>query len=170
MQKQEQLPLGNYANVDVGALSASDRSDILMLAERVAVYGAKHREVLSSPAHAKLFVSAQLRGHTKEVFLVVFLNSQHEVLASEEMFQGSLDACHVYPREIVKRALELNAGAVLLSHPHPSGEPEPSSADRQITKRISAALELVDVRVLDHLVVGANSGKPPVSFAERGWL
>ena len=101
------------------------------------------------------------------LFLVLFLDNQNQLLASEEMFRGTINAASVYPREIVKAALQHNAAAVILAHNHPSGEPEPSLADRSLTERLLAALSLVDIRVLDHLVIG---GSNTVSFAERGWL
>ncbi|MFP5431470.1 MAG: JAB domain-containing protein, partial [Gammaproteobacteria bacterium] len=85
----------------------------------------------------------------------------------EELFRGTLDACSVHPRQVVERALHLNAAAVILAHNHPSGVAEPSGADRHITDRLRDALDLIEVRVLDHLVVGEGR---PVSFAERGWL
>src|SRR3990167_2403029 len=125
MTAKKRLPKG-FAELDVGALSESDRMNILMLAEKAAVYGATKRQTLGNPQQTKAFVSAQLRSKQSEVFLVIFLDSQHGVLASEEMFQGTIDGCSVYPREVVKRALEVNAAALVLAHPHPSGEPEPS--------------------------------------------
>lgn len=170
MQTQMQMGFAvDYSQVNVAALSPDERHQILALAERVAHYGATVRECLSSPAVAKQFIAAQLRQHVREVFLVVFVDSQHQVIASEAMFQGTLDSCSVHPREIVKRALELNASAAFLGHPHPSGVCEPSAADRQITDRIRQALDLVEVRVLDHIVVGSGTGNC-ASFAERGWL
>jgi DNA repair protein RadC len=95
------------------------------------------------------------------------MNSQHRVLAYEPMFKGTLDSTAVYPRVVVQRALELNAGAVIFSHQHPSGCTEPSSADRVLTDRLKAALALIDVRVLDHIIVGQGT---PYSFAESGLL
>jgi DNA repair protein RadC len=103
----------------------------------------------------------------REVFACIFLDSQHGVLAYEELFLGTVDAASVHVREVVKRALALNAAALICSHNHPSGKPEPSTADRQITQRLSDALSLVEIRLLDHIVIG---GAAEVSFAERGWL
>jgi DNA repair protein RadC len=102
-----------------------------------------------------------------EVFSCLFLDTRHRLIRYEEMFRGTIDGAAVYPREIVKQALSFNAAAVILSHNHPSGDAEPSEADRSITIRVSKALSLVDVRLLDHLVVGADE---VVSLAERGWL
>jgi proteasome lid subunit RPN8/RPN11 len=101
------------------------------------------------------------------VFAGLFLDSQHRVLAAEELSHGTLDAASVYPREVVKRALALGAAAVIFAHNHPSGMAEPSAADRILTDRLKQALSLVDVRVLDHFVVGEGV---PTSFAERGWI
>jgi|TARA_B100000929_G_scaffold288041_1_gene275760 DNA repair protein RadC len=100
-----------------------------------------------------------------EVFSITWLDNQHAVLQHEELFRGTLDSASVYPREVVRRAIEMNAGACILSHNHPSGEVEPSQADRKITSRIVDTLGLIDVKVLDHFVV---SGTSYMSFAERG--
>ncbi|MFK7974514.1 MAG: DNA repair protein RadC [Halioglobus sp.] len=124
-------------------------------------------DVLSSPAITRQFLLTKLAPYNREVFAVLFLTAQHQVIKYEEMFQGTLDGAAVYPREIVKRALELNAAAVILSHQHPSGKPEPSAADRRITERIVSAMSLVDIRVLDHIVVGCTD---TYSFAEHGLL
>ncbi len=102
-----------------------------------------------------------------EVFQVLFLDAQQRLIASEEMFRGTLSQTSVYPREVVKRALSLNAAAVILAHNHPSGMAEPSRADEYLTQTLKSALQMVDVRVLDHMVVG---GTDVCSFAERGLL
>ena len=127
----------------------------------------ERRDVMSSPDATRHFLAMRLRGQRREVFAVLFLDSQHRLIAFEELFHGSLDVCSVHPRHVVERTLALNAAAVILAHNHPSGVPEPSAADRHITERLKQALELIDVRVLDHLVVGEGR---PASFAERGWL
>jgi DNA repair protein RadC len=101
------------------------------------------------------------------VFGVLFLDSQHRLIEYKEMFNGTIDGAAVYPREVVKEALRLNAAAVVFGHNHPSGIPEPSQADRKITDRLIEALKLVDIRVLDHLVIGNQS---TISFASRGYL
>jgi DNA repair protein RadC len=121
----------------------------------------------SGPADSKAFVSLRLGQLTHEVFAVVFLDAQHRVIEYREMFRGTLTQTSVYPREVVKEALQLHAAAVILAHNHPSGLPEPSRADELLTSTLTSALALVDVRVLDHLVVGAGQ---VVSFAERGLL
>lgn len=119
----------------------------------------------TSPADTARYLTSKLRGRCREVFALLLLDNQHQLLAYQELFEGTLDAAAVYPREVVKMALAHNAAAVILAHNHPSGVAEPSAADQQITQRLVEALALVDVRVLDHLVVGEGA---PVSFAERG--
>lgn len=122
---------------------------------------------VDSPAAAKAYFALHLGRYDHEVFAVLFLDSQHRVIAFREMFHGTLTQTSVYPREIVRQAMLLNAGAVMISHNHPSGEPVPSRADETLTSAVAAALRLVDVRLLDHFVVG---GGEAVSFAERGLL
>lgn len=109
----------------------------------------------------------QLAGQEREVFMVLYLDNQHCLLESETLFAGSVNQVQVHPREVVKSALRFNAAAVVLAHNHPSGDPEPSKADRQLTDRLKEVLGLVDVKTLDHLVVGQDD---IVSFAERGWI
>lgn len=121
----------------------------------------------TGPADSKAFVSLRLGHLTHEVFAVVFLDAQHRVIEFRELFRGTLTQASVYPREVVKEALALHAAAVILTHNHPSGVSEPSRADELLTATLKSALALVDVRVLDHLVVGAGQ---VVSFAERGLL
>lgn len=120
-----------------------------------------------SVARTKEFVQLQLANLEHEVFAVMFLDAQHQLIAFDQMFRGTLARTSVHPREIVKRALALNAGAVVLAHNHPSGAAEPSRADELVTQAVRAALQLVDVRVLDHMVVGSMQ---VMSFAERGLL
>ncbi|SEK35848.1 DNA repair protein RadC [Kosakonia sacchari] len=103
----------------------------------------------------------------REVFMMLYLDNQHRLIAHEILFTGTISSTEVHPREAVKRALYFNAAAVIVAHNHPSGDPTPSQADRSITQRLIQALGLVDIRLLDHLVVG---GMDIVSFAERGWL
>ena len=126
-----------------------------------------HRCVLDSPALVKNYFKVHFACAERETFVVVFLDSQMRVIATEELFAGTLQQTSVYPREVVKRALHHNAGGVIFGHPHPSGQCEPSRADEFLTQTLKSALSLVDVRVLDHMVVaGANC----TSFAERGLL
>ena len=122
-------------------------------------------QILSSPRDAQDFLRTRLARLEHEVFAVLYLDNRHRVLAFEELFRGTLNGTAVYPREVVKRALHHNAGAVIFTHNHPSGVPEPSHADEFLTQRLREALSLVDVRVLDHLVIGCEG---VVSFADRG--
>ncbi len=124
-------------------------------------------DALNSPGAVRDYLRLLLGGRTQEVFMVIFLDAQHRVLASEEMFQGTLTQTSVYPREVVKRALHHNAAAVILAHNHPSGIAEPSQSDRLLTDALKQALALVDVRVLDHFIV---AGTACLSFAERGMV
>ncbi|WP_341659438.1 DNA repair protein RadC [Vibrio sp.] len=124
-------------------------------------------EALTSPEQTKLYLVSRLRDKTREAFYILFLDNQHRVIKGEVLFEGTIDSASVYPREVVKRALDHNAAALILAHNHPSGVAEPSQADRRITRRIGDALALVDIRVLDHFVVGDGE---VVSFAERGWI
>lgn len=123
--------------------------------------------VLGSPQVVADFLKLHFAGQAHESFVVVFLNAQHHLIAAEAMFRGTLTQTSVHPREVLRRALQHNAGAVILAHNHPSGSPEPSQADEVLTQTLRTALALVDVRVLDHLVV---AGSRTVSFAERGLL
>ena len=122
---------------------------------------------LESPGDTCRYAEARLRGYRAEVFAAVFLDARHRVIAFEPLFRGTVDGASVHPREVVRRALVHNAAAVILAHNHPSGVAEPSYADRAVTERLEQALATVDVRVLDHLVVGDGE---TVSFVERGWL
>ena len=119
-----------------------------------------------SPDQAGSYLVARCAHLSHEIFGVVFLDNQHHILAAEHLFSGTIDGCEIHPRVVAKRALELNAAAVILFHNHPSGNPEPSEADRKVTQRLQEALGLLDIRVLDHLVIG---GQKSVSLAARGW-
>lgn len=123
--------------------------------------------MFASPSAVKEFLSLSIGKEEHEVFVVLFLDAQHALIAAEEMFRGTLSQTSVYPREVVKAALRLNAGSVILAHNHPSGMAEPSRADEYLTQTLKAALALVDVRVLDHVIV---AGQTTVSLAERGLL
>jgi len=126
------------------------------------------RDSLADPATVKDFLRLQLAGLTHEVFMVILLDSQNRLIDSVELFRGTLCQTSVYPREVVKLALQGNAAAVVLAHNHPSGVAEPSSADEVLTRTLKQALALVDVRVLDHFIVAGTH--PPLSFAERGLI
>jgi DNA repair protein RadC len=122
---------------------------------------------LQNPQATRDYLSLKLRHLSHEVFACLFLDNQHQVICFEEMFRGTLDGASVYPREVVKRALELDAKALIFAHNHPSGVAEPSQADLNLTEKLQQALQLMDIRVLDHFIVGDAE---PVSFAERGLL
>lgn len=122
---------------------------------------------IKSPADTEAFLIARLRDLPHELFCCLYLDNRHRVIAFEELFRGTIDGTSVYPREVVKQALEFNAAAVILAHNHPSGVAEPSQADERITRRVKAALELVDIRLLDHLVIGDGCS---TSLATRGLL
>jgi len=122
-------------------------------------------EPMENGTVAGQYFARRLRHHTSEVFAAMFLDSRHRMLAFEELFRGTVDAATVYPREVVRRALGCNASAIIVGHNHPSGNPEPSDADHAVTERLREALELIDVRLLDHFIVGDG---PPVSLAARG--
>ena len=151
----------------LGPATRAEMAAVVELARRSLVQELAQRPVFDEPSKVKDYLRLQLgqRGH--EVFAVLFLDAQNRLIRCEEMFRGTLTQTSVYPREVLKRALELSAAAVILAHNHPSGAAEPSRADEFLTQSLKSALQLVDVRVLDHLVVGQG---PVVSFAERGLL
>lgn len=141
---------------------------VLELARRALSEEMASRDVLDSPRAVRDWLRLKLAGLPHEVFLVLLLDAQNRVIASEELFRGTLAQTSVYPREVVKLALLRNAAAVILAHNHPSGVGEPSHADQLLTRSLTQALALIDVRVLDHFIVAGTAS--PVSFAERGLL
>ncbi len=161
MQYQLDL-LGNYHFT-----GPVDEATILSVAERIREARFYREAVMSDPTTTRNYLIAKLALLESEVFAMIFLDSRHAVLAFDILFTGTIDGASVHPREVVKRTLEHNASAAVLVHNHPSGNPEPSAADRAITQQLKNALALIDVRVLDHFVVG---GTQAVSFAERGML
>lgn len=151
----------------LGPAKRAELAAVVEMARRSLSQQLSAAPVFESPKGVKQYVQLQLGGLPHEVFAVLFLDSQHRLIKLDEMFRGTLNQTSVYPREVVRRAMALNAGAVILAHNHPSGLAEPSRADEFLTQTLKAALALVDVRVLDHLVVGRGV---VVSFAERGLL
>ena len=152
---------------------ADDRSERILDAAKELLARAlseemQEGEVLSSPDKVRNFLRLRLAERPHEVFMVLLMDVQHRLLADVELFRGTLTQTSVYPREVVKLALSHNAAAVIFAHNHPSGVPEPSQADIHLTHALRQALSLVDVRTIDHIVVGGNA--LPVSFAERGLL
>ncbi|MGN6190982.1 MAG: RadC family protein [Rhodanobacteraceae bacterium] len=155
---------------DVPGLGPAKRARLvagLELARRCLGEELSARTALSGPRDSAAFLKAQLAHKPYEVFACLFLDNRHRVLAFEELFRGTLDGASVHPREVVRASLKHNAAAVILAHNHPSGVAEPSAADRNITRQLRDALQLVGVRVLDHLVVGAGE---PTSMAARGLI
>jgi DNA repair protein RadC len=151
----------------LGPAKRAEIAAVVEMARRALAQPLRAAPVFDAPQKVKDFVALRLASRAQEVFVVLFLDGQHRLIELEEMFHGSLTQTSVYPREVVRRALALNAGAVILAHNHPSGAAEPSRADEFLTQSLKSALALVDVRVLDHLVVGQGQ---VVSFAERGLL
>ncbi|HET8700714.1 MAG TPA: DNA repair protein RadC [Nitrococcus sp.] len=129
--------------------------------------GLQRGETFTSPEQTRRFLQARLRSYPYEVFSCLFLDNRNRLIAFEELFRGTIDAASVYPREVVRRALERNAAALIVAHNHPSGVAEPSRADTLLTKRLREALALIDIRLLDHFVVGDSE---VISLAERGLM
>ena len=149
----------------LGPAKRAELIAVLELARRAMAQQLQQRRLLDSAATVKAYVQLHLAHKQHEVFAVLFLDSQHQLIALEELFRGTLGQACVYPREVVIRALHHHAGAVILAHNHPSGQVTPSQADRQLTQSLRAALSLVDVRVLDHIIVGPGAA---LSMAEEG--
>ncbi|MGQ5270115.1 JAB domain-containing protein [Xanthomonas arboricola] len=143
-----------------------DEEGILLAAATILEQRLQRQGRIDSPDQAGDYLIARCAHLSHEVFGVVFLDTKHHILATEHLFFGTIDSCEVHPRVVAKRALDLNAAAVILFHNHPSGNPEPSNADQQITDRLTQVLALLDIRVLDHLIIG---GRQHTSLAARGW-
>lgn len=181
------IELAGYLLSDFGSLRALMQANLAEFTQRKGLGPAKYAQLqavlelsqrhlkevlitenpLTNPQHTARYLTAKLRDKSRETFLVLYLDNQHRPIKDEILFEGTINAAGVYPREIVKRSLELGANAVILAHNHPSGVAEPSGADRQITVKIADALALLDIRLLDHMVIGNGE---VVSFAERGWI
>ncbi|WP_026376524.1 RadC family protein [Aestuariibacter salexigens] len=151
----------------IGPVKVAQLRATFELARRMAAEQLDEPKALNSADDVAHFLSQHLRDEHNEVFVMLSLDSQHRLLHVRDMFRGSIDCAAVYPRVLVRQALDDNAAAVIIAHNHPSGIAEPSQADRHITKRIIDAMSLLDISVLDHFVIGAQS---TVSFAQRGWL
>ena len=160
-------PRAAFAASGLGDAKYASIQAAVELARRSLAEELAERHALGSPRMVSEFLSLWLRDRPYEVFAVLFLDSQNRLLAAEELFRGTLTQTAVYPREVARRALELNAAAVILSHNHPSGVAEPSAADDALTRSLKATLAQLDVPVLDHLIVAGNRC---YSFAERGRL
>lgn len=163
----QQTPAALMRERGLGAARATRLLAALELATRHLAAGLDRGGTLSDPDDAGRYFTAKLRDRQNEVFACLFLDTRHRPIAFEELFSGGIDGADVHPREVVRRCMAHNAAAVMFGHNHPSGVSEPSPADRAITRRLSDALRLVDVRVLDHFVVGDG---PALSFAAHGML
>jgi DNA repair protein RadC len=164
------LHTGADALKSIKGLGPAKRAEIvavLELARRALTAQLKQQTLFNSPEAVRDYLQLQLGSRPHEIFAVMFLDSQHRLIVLEELFRGTLTQTSVYPREVVVRALALNAASVVLAHNHPSGTAQPSRADEALTQTLKAALALVDVRVLDHFVVTSTEA---VSMAERGLL
>ena len=156
-----------WKGLGLGNAKYAQLQAVLEMGRRHLSAAMKTGDLLTSPDLVRSYLSAQLRHQPREVFAVLFLDNQNRLITYEELFFGTIDGASVYPREVVRRALAHNCAAVILAHNHPSGVAEPSQADCRITQRLQAALDLIDVRVIDHMVVGDAE---VISFAERGLL
>ena len=154
-------------HMGLGPAKFAQLQAVLEMGKRHLAEGLRRDSVLESPQAVRDYLKAKLRHEPHEVFGCLFLDSKHRVLAFEVLFRGTIDSASVYPRQVVKRALSHNAAALILTHNHPSGVSEPSQADRILTQRLKDALGLIDVRVLDHFIVGDGE---PLSMAELGWM
>ena len=151
----------------LGAAKACRLHAALELGRRYLASDLQRPDALTHPAACADYLRARIAAYPYEVFACVFLDNRHRVIACEELFRGSIDGASVHPREVVRRCLAHNAAAVIFAHNHPSGVAEPSQADRDITRHLRQALDLIEVRVLDHFVIGSGCA---LSLAERGWL
>lgn len=151
----------------LGAAKYAQLQAVLEMARRHLLSTLEKGSAIESPRATRQYLRSRLRGAHQEMFLCLYLDNRHRVIADEVLFYGTIDGAAVYPREVVKACLACNAAAVIFAHNHPSGVAEPSQADEQITRRLVEALALVDIRVLDHIVVGDNQ---EVSLAERGLM
>ncbi len=164
LEADKQTLIGAYG---IGEAKFAQLHAALELTERYLQAGFERGEAITDPGTTRRFLKSKLRGYAREVFACLFMDNQHRLIKYEELFFGTIDGASVHPREVVKHALKHNAAAVIFAHNHPSGVAEPSQADQRITDRLKSALLLVDVRVLDHMIVG---DKEVLSFAERGLL
>lgn len=166
-QLLEQNPQKMAAVDGMGPARATQLCAVVELGQRYLDSTLRREQALTDPTQAGDYLKARLRAYPYEVFACLYLDNRHRVLAFEELFRGTIDGAAVYPREVVRRSLENNAAAVIFAHNHPSGVAEPSQADRQITSQLVKALGLMDIRVLDHLVIGDDGW---TSLASRGWV
>ena len=160
--------LGSFCRqLGLGPAKFSQLQAVLEMGRRHLAERLRRDSALESPQAVRDYLKSLLRHEHHEVFGCLFMDSKHRMLAFEVLFRGSIDSASVYPRQVVKRALAHNAAAVIFCHNHPSGVPEPSEADRTLTQRLTEALDLIEVRVLDHFIVGDGE---PLSMVEYGWM
>ncbi len=171
---QQHKGLGNLLMADrasfcsshgLGNAKFAQLQAVLEMGRRHLREGLDRTDVLTSPRQTRDYLQSRLGGYPYEVFACLFLDNRHRVIEYEELFRGTIDGASVHPREVVRRSLSHNAAALILAHNHPSGVAEPSQADRAITRRLKAALELVDIRLLDHMIIGSGE---ITSLAELG--
>lgn len=160
--------LGSFSRqLGLGPAKFSQLQAVLEMGRRHLAERLRRDSALESPQAVRDYLKSLLRHEHHEVFGCLFMDSKHRMLAFEVLFRGSIDSASVYPRQVVKRALAHNAAAVIFCHNHPSGVPEPSEADRTLTRRLTEALDLIEVGVLDHFIVGDGE---PLSMVEHGWM
>ncbi len=159
--------MNRFDKVKITLLNETEQTALIDLALELLVSRHQPGETLDSPDNTRKFIRLLLSEVKNEIFGTIFLDNKHRVICHENIFFGTVDSASVFPRVVVQRAMEHNAVAVIFYHNHPSGNPEPSQSDQAITKRLKDSLALIDVRVLDHIVVGSESD---ISFAERGLL
>ena len=160
--------LGSFSRqLGLGPAKFSQLQAVLEMGRRHLAERLRRDSALESPQAVRDYLKSLLRHEHHEVFGCLFMDSKHRMLAFEVLFRGSIDSASVYPRQVVKRALAHNVAAVIFCHNHPSGVPEPSEADRTLTQRLTEALDLIEVRVLDHFIVGEGE---PLSMVEYGWM
>ncbi|GLS27142.1 RadC family protein [Marinibactrum halimedae] len=151
----------------LGSAKYAQLQAVLELSRRHLAESLTQADAFTNPIVVKRFLMSHLQDRDREIFAVIFLDAQLRMLAYEELFQGTIDGARIYAREVVKASLQHNASSVIIAHNHPSGDPEPSRDDKVMTERLNEALALVEIRLLDHFVIGNADG---VSFSERGWL
>ena len=169
MPESKAAPAGEnrFQSLSPACLSRTEKSSVVKLALAVLSSRSRPGRAFTAPADIEGFLRLKLTGRPNEVFGIIYLDTRHRLIEIEKLFNGTVDGAAVYPRVVVQQALEKNAAAVVLFHNHPSGVAEPSEADRSITQKLSRALALIDVRLLDHLVVTDGAF---VSLADRGWI
>jgi DNA repair protein RadC len=148
-------------------IDPNNRDQVMEVAAKYLFEDLQRGELINSPEITEKFLNAKLKGEELETFWVMFLDTRHRVISFEKLFTGTIDGATVYPRVVAKRAVETGAAAIIAAHNHPSGVPEPSLADQAITRRLKDALALLDIRLLDHFVIGDGR---PVSMAARGMI